>query len=124
MFFDHDPPEMVISLQKGAYYSLRRCRGSRGEPRFLFLGTLVVVLVEYVGADVHPVADDFFGYVFREVVGDTPPANVVWRDVHWTLAVTVVVRPLTGLRVASTGTLNAVVAGARDLVDGISDIRA
>lgn len=90
----------------------------------LFLGTLVVVLVEHVGADVHPVTHDFLGDVFRQVVCDTSPANIVWRDVHRTLAVTVVVRPLAGIRVAPTGTLNAVVAGTRDLVDGFSDIRA
>lgn len=38
----------------------------------LFLDALVVVLIEYVGADVHPVTHDFLGGVFRQVVRELP----------------------------------------------------
>lgn len=44
----------------------------------VLLRPLVVVLVQYVLADVHAVADDCFGDVFGEEVGDGAAPNWVW----------------------------------------------
>lgn len=43
-----------------------------------FLGTLVVVFIEDVLSDVHPIADDLLRYVLGEVVSYRPSPDGVW----------------------------------------------
>lgn len=90
---------------------------------FLFFGALVVVFVEDVGANVHAVADHFFGRPALKVVGDCASADWVWADGGGAGVGHLGRCGFTGFRVSIFGAVAAVDAGAGVLVgDGSAAI--